>query len=221
MKPETQEWISKLKERGVDYTATPAEDYSNVAIEFKDPETGIRSISQATNSWMYDAPGLRLLMEAFGPGYSYTVNSLQSPAGLFISDAAAAAVADSELALEKFEELTCEIPVQIQSCRIRKCGDYQVVDIGGFCQVPLDAGVRDINAVCCCPEFWRQVLPEGANVWWTVIANDSAGNLNDTMGYRNFTVQSPATFINITQGWNLISLPFIPLMILSRFVRFF
>jgi len=40
-------------------------------------------------------------MEAFGPGYSYTVNSLQSPATLFISDAAAAAVADSELALEK------------------------------------------------------------------------------------------------------------------------
>ena len=59
------------------------------------------SSSEATNSWMYDAPGLRLLMEAFGPGYSYTVNSLQSPAGLFISDAAATAVADSELALEK------------------------------------------------------------------------------------------------------------------------
>ncbi|MHC4070271.1 MAG: Gfo/Idh/MocA family protein, partial [Planctomycetota bacterium] len=94
-------WISQLKERGVDYKATPAEDYSNVTIEFKDPETGVCSISQATNSWMYDAPGLRLLMEAFGPGYSYTVNSLQSPAGLFISDAAATAVADSELALEK------------------------------------------------------------------------------------------------------------------------
>ncbi len=40
-------------------------------------------------------------MEVFGPGYSYTVNSLESPAGLFISDAAASAVADSELALEK------------------------------------------------------------------------------------------------------------------------
>ena len=94
-------WISQLKKRGVDYAVTPAEDYSNVIIEFKDPETGIRSVAQATNSWMYDAPGLRLLMEAFGPGYSYTVNSLESPAGLFISDAAATAVADSELALEK------------------------------------------------------------------------------------------------------------------------
>jgi len=94
-------WISQLKKRGVDYSATPAEDYSNVTIEFNDPETEVCSVAQATNSWMYDAPGLRLLMEAFGPGYSYTVNSLQSPSGLFISDAAATAVADSELALEK------------------------------------------------------------------------------------------------------------------------
>lgn len=96
-----QPWIDRLKDRGVDYAATPAEDYSSVTLELKDPETGRHSIVQATNSWMYDAPGLRLLMETFGPGYSYTVNSLQSPSGLFISDAAAAAVADSELALEK------------------------------------------------------------------------------------------------------------------------
>ncbi|OHB78189.1 MAG: hypothetical protein A2Z25_22300 [Planctomycetes bacterium RBG_16_55_9] len=96
-----QPWIDRLKERGVDYTATPAEDYSNVTLQFKDPENGVCSVAQATNSWMYDAPGLRLLMEAFGPGYYYTVHSLESPAGLFISDAAAAAVADGELALEK------------------------------------------------------------------------------------------------------------------------
>ncbi len=94
-------WISQLRKRGVDYATTPAEDYSSVAIEFEDPQTKQHSIVQATNSWMYDAPGLRLLMETFGPGYSYTVNSLESPAGIFISDAAAAAVLDSELALEK------------------------------------------------------------------------------------------------------------------------
>ena len=94
-------WLSQLKERGVDYTKTPAEDYSSVTLELEDPETNQRSIVQATNSWIYDAPGLRLLMETFGPGYSYTVNSLQSPSGIFISDAAASAVVDSELALEK------------------------------------------------------------------------------------------------------------------------
>jgi len=96
-----QPWLGQLKQRGVDYAATPAEDYSSVSIELEDPGTGQHSIVQATNSWMYDAPGLRLLMETFGPGYSYTVNSLQSPAGMFISDAAATAVIDSELALEK------------------------------------------------------------------------------------------------------------------------
>ncbi len=94
-------WVSQLRERGVDYTKTPAEDYSSVTLELEDPETHQRSIVQATNSWIYDAPGLRLLMETFGPGYSYTVNSLQSPSGIFISDAAASAVVDSELALEK------------------------------------------------------------------------------------------------------------------------
>jgi predicted dehydrogenase len=94
-------WISQLRKRGVDYSTTPAEDYSSVALEFEDPQTKQHSIVQATNSWMYDAPGLRLLMETFGPGYSYTVNSLESPAGIFISDAAAVAVLDSELALEK------------------------------------------------------------------------------------------------------------------------
>ena len=94
-------WISQLKKRGVDYSTTPAEDYSSVSIELEDPETKQHSIVQATNSWMYDAPGLRLLMETFGPGYSYTVNSLESPAGIFISDAAAVAVLDSELVLEK------------------------------------------------------------------------------------------------------------------------
>lgn len=94
-------WLGTLKARGVDYTATPAEDYSSVTLELEAPQTHQHSIVQAINSWMYDAPGLRLLMETFGPGYSYTVNSLQSPAGMFISDAAAAAVADGELALEK------------------------------------------------------------------------------------------------------------------------
>ena len=94
-------WIGQLKKRGVDYSVAPAEDYSSVSIELEDPQTQQHSIVQATNSWMYDAPGLRLLMETFGPGYSYTVNSLESPAGIFISDAAAAAVLDSELVLEK------------------------------------------------------------------------------------------------------------------------
>lgn len=109
-------WISLLRKRGVDYTATPAEDYSLVTVEFKDPQTGLCSVAQATNSWMYDAPGLRLLMEAIGPGYSYNVNSLKSPADMFISDAAAAAVGDSELALEKAQATRGALILQPNEC---------------------------------------------------------------------------------------------------------
>lgn len=105
-------WIGQLKERGVDYTAVPAEDYSSVTLEVQDPETKQRGIVQATNSWIYDAPGLRLLMETFGPGYSYTVNSLQSPANMFISDSAAAAVLDAEQALEKSQATRGSLIVQ-------------------------------------------------------------------------------------------------------------
>ena len=94
-------WRSKLMERGVDYTKTPAEDYATGAVSFQNPETKQEVVAQFTDSWMYDAPGLRLLMEALGPGYSYTVNSLESPAGMFISDEAASSVGNAELALEK------------------------------------------------------------------------------------------------------------------------
>ncbi len=94
-------WLTKLQAMGVDYTQTPAEDYALVTLKFRNPETDQIVIAQATDSWMYDAPGLRLLMEAMGPGYSYNVNTLMSPAGLFISDAAAEAVKNAELALEK------------------------------------------------------------------------------------------------------------------------
>lgn len=105
-------WLSKLMARGVDYTKKPAEDYALVTIEFENPETGQYVIAQATDSWMYDAPGLRLLMEAIGPGYSYSVNTLQSPAGLFISDAAAEAVQNAELALEKSQAARGSLVVQ-------------------------------------------------------------------------------------------------------------
>ena len=50
---------------------------------------------------MYDKQGLRLLLDGLGPGYALEANSLRSPLEIFIGDAAAAGVADAELALEK------------------------------------------------------------------------------------------------------------------------
>ncbi len=90
-----------LDRMGVDYSKVPAEDFCTGMITFRNPETEQLVKAQFTNSWMYDKQGLRLLMEGLGPGYTFEVNSLRSPLEVFISDAAADAVADAEAALEK------------------------------------------------------------------------------------------------------------------------
>lgn len=90
-----------LKTRGVDYAATPAEDFATGMVTYRNPETGQRVKAQFNNSWMYDKQGLRLFMDGMGPGYAFEVNSLLSPLQIFIGDEAAQSAADSELALEK------------------------------------------------------------------------------------------------------------------------
>ena len=92
----------ELRDRmGVDYGKTPAEDFCTGTIKFRHPDTNQMVIGQFTNSWMYDKQGLRLMMDGLGPGYAFEVNSLKSPLEIFIGDAAAAAAANAETALEK------------------------------------------------------------------------------------------------------------------------
>jgi len=90
-----------LERHGVDYATTPAEDFATGVVTYRNPDTGQRVKGQFTVSWMYDKQGLRLLLDALGPGYALEANSLRSPLEVFIGDAAAAGVADAELALEK------------------------------------------------------------------------------------------------------------------------
>ena len=85
----------------MDYGKVPAEDFCTGMITYKNPETGQKVKGQFTNSWMFEKQGLRLLMDGMGPGYAFEINTLVSPLNIFISDAAAEAVADSEVALEK------------------------------------------------------------------------------------------------------------------------
>ena len=95
-------WRDKLlKERGVDYRKTPADDFATGLITYKNPETGQKVKAQFTNSWMFEKQGLRLFMDGMGPGYAFEVNTLISPLTIFIGDAAAEAVKDAETALEK------------------------------------------------------------------------------------------------------------------------
>jgi predicted dehydrogenase len=95
-------WRKKLlKDRGVDYAKLPAEDFATGMVTYRNPETGQRVKAQFTNSWMFEKQGLRLFMDGMGPGYAFEINTLISPLNIFIGDAAAEAIKDTELALEK------------------------------------------------------------------------------------------------------------------------
>ncbi len=95
-------WRAKLlKDRGVDYSKTPAEDFATGMVTYRNPETGQIVKSQFTDSWMFEKQGLRLFMDGMGPGYAFEINTLVSPLNVFIGDAAAEAIANQESALEK------------------------------------------------------------------------------------------------------------------------
>lgn len=72
------------KNMGVDYRKTPSEDFASVTIEFEGPDGSI-AIGEATTSWSYVGPGLRLSAELLGPEYSMRWNSLESGLDLFFS----------------------------------------------------------------------------------------------------------------------------------------
>jgi predicted dehydrogenase len=95
-------WREKLlREHGVDYGQTPAEDYATGMVTYRNPETGQLVKAQFTVSWMFEKQGLRLFIDGIGPGYAFEVNTLNSSLQIFIGDAAAQAAANAELALEK------------------------------------------------------------------------------------------------------------------------
>ena len=122
-------WREKLlKDRSVDYSKVPAEDFATGMVTFKNPETGQRSKAQFTNSWMFEKQGLRLFMDGMGPGYAFEVNTLISPLNIFIGDVAAEAIKDAEVALEKSTASRGLLAVQ-----------YNEPDLYGYTDENLDA----------------------------------------------------------------------------------
>lgn len=80
-----KDYAAQLKKRmGVDYGKTPSEDFASVTIEFETPDGRI-AIGEATTSWSFVGPGLRLSAELLGPEYSMKWNSLESGLDLFFS----------------------------------------------------------------------------------------------------------------------------------------
>lgn len=81
------EYVERLKERTggeVDYAKSPAEDYAASRIRFRDPD-GRAILVEATTSWSFVGPGLRLSFEVLGPEYSLFINTLEGDGKVFFS----------------------------------------------------------------------------------------------------------------------------------------
>lgn len=69
---------------GTNYARTPAEDFASLHIEFETKD-GHTVHGEATTSWSFVGPGLRLSAELLGPEYSMAWNSLDPGLKLFFS----------------------------------------------------------------------------------------------------------------------------------------
>ncbi len=81
------EYARQLKERygrSVNYHRHPSEDFASVTARYRTPE-GLEVIGEATTSWSFVGPGLRLSGELLGPEYSMNWNTLNSELNCFFS----------------------------------------------------------------------------------------------------------------------------------------
>jgi predicted dehydrogenase len=81
------EYVKQLKARfgkDVDYARRPSEDFASVTVTYRTDE-GLTVIGEATTSWSFVGPGLRLSGELLGPEYSMAWNSLNSELSCFFS----------------------------------------------------------------------------------------------------------------------------------------
>ena len=79
------EYAKKLKAAmGVDFTKTPVEDFARTSIAWETDE-GLPVITEATTSWSFVGPGLRLSVEVMGPEYYMQGNSLNNHLNVFFS----------------------------------------------------------------------------------------------------------------------------------------
>ncbi len=83
-RPEYAKQLAAAMGPEVDYTKAPAEDFASVMIEFA-TDDGQRVLGEATTSWSFVGPGLRLSAELLGPEYSMSWNTLDSGLKLFFS----------------------------------------------------------------------------------------------------------------------------------------
>jgi predicted dehydrogenase len=82
-------YVDDLRRRmgeGVDYSRRPAEDFARGILTFLDPD-GHEVLVEATTSWAYVGPGLRIQLELLGPEYALEFSSLGTGVKIFLSRA--------------------------------------------------------------------------------------------------------------------------------------
>jgi predicted dehydrogenase len=80
-------YAARLRETmgpAVDFTTRPSEDFARGTLVFRD-EAGAPVIAEASTSWSYVGPGLRLRLELLGPEYALEYSSLNSGLNIFLS----------------------------------------------------------------------------------------------------------------------------------------
>jgi len=83
------EYAAKLKTMmgpQVDYTRSPAEDFARATVILKGPD-GREVMVEATTSWAYVGPGMRIQLELLGPEYAMEFSTLNTPLKIFLSRA--------------------------------------------------------------------------------------------------------------------------------------
>ncbi len=79
------EYARKLKAwTKLDYAKAPSEDFARVSVAWESDE-GLPVVTEATTSWSFVGPGLRLSMEVMGPEYYMQGSSLNNHLQVFFS----------------------------------------------------------------------------------------------------------------------------------------
>jgi len=94
----------------VDYRRTPAEDYARAQVTYETAD-GRQVVAEATTSWSYVGPGLRIACELLGPEYSLEWSTQNSEAKLFIGRNLGGGQEAGEDLLEKQNAETGLMPV--------------------------------------------------------------------------------------------------------------
>jgi predicted dehydrogenase len=83
-RPEYAERLREMSGGAVDYARAPAEDFARAAVQLRGP-AGERMLVEATTSWSFVGPALRLRCELLGPEYAMEVDSLSTDLSVFLS----------------------------------------------------------------------------------------------------------------------------------------